>query len=45
MDYLSEVGQERVEGASEFERGVCEGRRRLAGDLIGYALTDIPAEG
>jgi hypothetical protein len=40
FDFLVEVGMERVEGQSEFERGVQEGRRRLAGDIIGYVLSD-----
>lgn len=40
MDLAWEVTQERVEARDEFERGVCEGRRRLAGDWIGIALSD-----
>jgi hypothetical protein len=40
MDYLGEVVQERIEGATEFERGVVEGRRRMAGDLINIALSE-----
>jgi len=43
-DYLCEVGLEPVDGASEFERGVNEGRRRLAGDLLAKSLSEQGAE-
>jgi phosphoribosylaminoimidazole-succinocarboxamide synthase len=40
MDYLQEIGLEFVDGKDDFERGIAEGRRRLAGELITVALSD-----
>jgi len=44
MDYLQEVGLELVEGPDEFHRGIAEGRRRLAGELVSVALSEVTSE-
>jgi hypothetical protein len=40
FDFLMEIIMERIDGGNRFERGIQEGRRRLAGDIIGYVLSD-----
>lgn len=39
-DYLSGVGMEPIGGNSEWERGKCEGRRELAGELLSMAMNE-----
>jgi len=46
-DYLQTVCLELVEAPTEFERGVAEGKRRLAGEILTIAITpdtDITVE-
>jgi len=38
-DYFSVITQERVYGANEFERGVAEGMRALADQILTIAMT------
>lgn len=38
VDYLQEITLFEVSGPTEFDRGVAEGERRLAGRLVGWAL-------
>lgn len=38
LDWLQEVEQRPVEGMTDFDRGVAEGERRLAGKIIYMAL-------
>jgi len=44
IDYLDEIVQERVDATTEYERGVIEGRRRFAGELISIALSEKEAD-
>ena len=38
-DYFSIIGMDTVDGPTEFARGVQEGRRRLAGELLTVAMS------
>ena len=42
-DYLTLIGMDMVDGANEYERGIVEGKRRFAGELLTLAMTkDLP---
>ena len=38
-DFFSDVALDRVQGNSEFDRGRCEGRRDLAGEILSIAMS------
>lgn len=38
LDYLWEISTRPVNGDNEYQRGIEEGQRRLAGELLGYTM-------
>ena len=43
-DFFAEISMESVQGDSEWERGKCEGRRELAGEILTMAMQEADTD-